>query len=263
MKTLGYGMRLLALAGLLAQAGTAEAADIHKDGAGTSLKDAPVIVPYPSFAGFYFGGNLGYAWGDVSVGDLDRYNPSDGWSYEAGAFAAGVQLGHNWQRGATLFGIEGELGYMDLLGLDDNGADPASPGGDTVSSVNGGLFGALTGRLGAVSGATLLYAKGGVAFLNAGVNVDDGCAVAPCGGATLEVNGEDTLIGWTIGGGIERALSPGWTVKAEYMYYDFGSIDAEGITSELETTHWRHDVTVHSVKFGVNRLFGKDREALQ
>lgn len=152
---------------------------------------------------------------------------------------------------------------MDFLGLDDNGTDPASPGGDTFSSINGGFYGALTGRIGFVTGPTLLYAKGGIAFLNAEVNVDDGCFDAPCGGSTLAVNREESLTGWTIGGGIEHAVSANWTVKAEYMYYDFGTVDAEGITSDLETTRWQHDVTAHTLKFGVNRLFGRPHEALQ
>ena len=37
------------------------------------------------------------------------------------------------------------------------------------------------------------------------------------------VNGESKwLLGWTVGGGMEFALTDRWSAKAEYMYYDLG-----------------------------------------
>lgn len=252
----------LATAGMALATQPACAADIYKNAGAGGAKDPVAVDMTAPFAGFYLGANAGYAVGEVSVGDTDGYNSGDGWSYDAEAAHAGVQLGYNWQTGRFLVGVEGDLGYMNYLGLDDDGADPSSLGGDTRSSINGGFYGALTGRLGVVSGATLFYAKGGLAFLNAEVNVDDGCADAPCGPATLEVNREDTLTGWTVGGGIEHAISSKWSVKAEYLYYDFGTIDAEGITSGLETVRFEHDVTAHTVKIGVNRLIGATRSTL-
>ena len=32
-----------------------------------------------------------------------------------------------------------------------------------------------------------------------------------------------TVVGWTIGGGIERMISPAWIVRGEYRYSDYGS----------------------------------------
>ena len=34
-----------------------------------------------------------------------------------------------------------------------------------------------------------------------------------------------TLTGWTVGGGVEWLLNPNWSVKVEYLYYDFGLND--------------------------------------
>jgi outer membrane immunogenic protein len=34
-------------------------------------------------------------------------------------------------------------------------------------------------------------------------------------------------VGWTLGGGLEWMFVPGFTVKAEYLYYDLGSVSAE------------------------------------
>ena len=33
-----------------------------------------------------------------------------------------------------------------------------------------------------------------------------------------------TLAGWIVGGGVEWAFAQNWTVKAEYLYADFGSV---------------------------------------
>jgi outer membrane immunogenic protein len=33
-----------------------------------------------------------------------------------------------------------------------------------------------------------------------------------------------TRAGWTAGGGVEMQLGPRWTAKAEYLYYDLGSV---------------------------------------
>jgi outer membrane immunogenic protein len=238
------------------------AADVQKNIAPRSAKDLAAVDLAAPFAGFYVGGNIGYALGAVSATDKDFYNSGGSWSYDTEAATVGIQFGYNWQRGALLIGVEGELGYMDFLGLDDKGTDPSSPAGDTQSYLDSGFHAALTGRIGVVSGATLFYAKGGLAFLNAAVNVDDICNQGPCGGETLKVFKEDTLTGWTLGGGVEHAISSKWSIKAEYLYHDFGTIDAEGITSGLETTSWEHDVTAHTVKLGVNRRIGGGRSQL-
>jgi len=34
----------------------------------------------------------------------------------------------------------------------------------------------------------------------------------------------NTRVGWTAGGGIEWLFAPNWSVKAEYLYYDLGSV---------------------------------------
>jgi outer membrane immunogenic protein len=61
------------------------------------------------------------------------------------------------------------------------------------------------------------------------------------------------LIGWTAGGGMEFALTPHWSAKAEYMYYDLGSasytIDTTGFgVVDAKTTG-------NTVRVGVNYHF--------
>jgi opacity protein-like surface antigen len=37
-----------------------------------------------------------------------------------------------------------------------------------------------------------------------------------------------TKVGWVVGGGVEYGLTRNWSVKAEYLYMDFGSVSSIG-----------------------------------
>ncbi len=223
---------------------------------------APVVAPAWSWTGPYVGVFAGYAWGDVDM--TEPYNPTFGfyyngtsapWTIDADGFFGGATAGYNWQSQNFVFGVEGELGYM---GIDDSKIDPNSvalSNGDTRSDFSGDFYGALTGRLGFTAGRALFYVKGGGAFINADASVVDTCSVAPCGGGVLRVDGSETMFGWTVGGGAEVALGGGWTAKAEYMYFDFGSMDLDGVDGVPLNYYSSADVTAHTVKVGLNYKF--------
>jgi outer membrane immunogenic protein len=62
-------------------------------------------------------------------------------------------------------------------------------------------------------------------------------------------------VGYTVGGGVEYGVTPNWTVKAEYMYADFGSI-THVATSALGTQPgFKHDLDVHTAKIGIAYKF--------
>jgi outer membrane immunogenic protein len=67
-----------------------------------------------------------------------------------------------------------------------------------------------------------------------------------------------------VGGGIEAGLSGAWTVKAEYLYVDFGSVSAVGLIttpglvalgSNNPFTH-SVDLKAHILRLGLNYRFG-------
>ncbi len=41
--------------------------------------------------------------------------------------------------------------------------------------------------------------------------------------ANRTLSDDDVRAGWTVGGGVEVAVAPHWSVGAEYLYMDFGS----------------------------------------
>lgn len=135
---IGFGI-WCATAHFLAMANV-QAADIYQPAPEGSLKDTGPADYYPviSWAGFYFGGHIGGAWGD---GDDTLANPAifDG----DGSLLGGIHLGYNWQRGtAWVIGLEGDVSFADDL--------------DYLASIRG--------RLGYDFGRTLFYGTGGVAF---------------------------------------------------------------------------------------------------
>ena len=71
---------------------------------------------------------------------------------------------------------------------------------------------------------TLIYAKGGAAWeeLTASSTWSSGQ-----NGSDLDFTSKAGFhgirLGWTVGAGIEHALTPNWSVKAEYFYLNFGS----------------------------------------
>ncbi|MCS6759809.1 MAG: outer membrane beta-barrel protein [Candidatus Devosia euplotis] len=63
-----------------------------------------------------------------------------------------------------------------------------------------------------------------------------------------------TVWGWTVGGGAELALADTVSVKAEYAYYDFASVQAPINTiANLGATDIKS--RAHTVKLGLNYRF--------
>jgi outer membrane immunogenic protein len=75
---------------------------------------------------------------------------------------------------------------------------------------------------------------------------------------TSITSADKTLWGWTVGTGVEYALTENWSAKLEYNYLDFGDntlsfpvpIPRIGAV-DVDTT-----TSLHTVKFGVNYRFG-------
>ena len=200
----------------------------------------------------------GYGWGTADATEPRNaatgffYNlGSSPYSVDADGFFGGGTLGYNWQPGALVFGLEGEVGYLGLDGsrIDPNGIANGTP--DTTYS-------ALTGRLGLPMNNILFYAKGGGALLDAKATTIDPCIAPPagCGIGKLSMSGDETMFGWTVGGGVEWAYAASWTAKVEYGYFDFGQRDTTGSSNFAERERQSIDVTAQTVKLGLNYRWG-------
>jgi outer membrane immunogenic protein len=231
-----FRLAFIFAAGVAAQMAPSSLPASAADLGGGGYKDTPyVMVPWQ---GLYFGVHGGGAWGSTTVDDnFDYYgDPYMNGSANSTSAILGGQAGYNVQQGHLVFGIEGDIGY---LGLSAQGADThTSYAGDPnchgpdwhYCNINGkydtsgGLYGDLTGRVGYATNRVLFYGKGGVAFLNADLKTHYDGAKWPSGTVPFDFDHSETLVGWTIGAGAEVALSPSWSVKAEYQHFDFGSM---------------------------------------
>ncbi|MDQ0454733.1 outer membrane protein [Rhizobium paknamense] len=158
--------------------------------------------PAFSWAGGYAGIHGGYSWlnGDFSGGgsetfDGGRFGGFGGWNFD---------VGNN-----VILGLEGDVNY------DWNKKN-------FVSGVDFGseFSGSARGRVGYALDRTLIYAAGGWTATRAGFSgaVDD----------------KATLNGWTIGAGVDYAVTDKIFVRGEYRYNDFGSKTISGVNTDLD-----------------------------
>lgn len=193
--------------------------------------------------GAYWASNsaLGAA-GNTEVGNRD-------------SFIGGAQIGYNYQLSPSyVAGFETDI--QGIASQNSSGSTTSSLGlpqfwvyspgvFDTLkttisSSKDINYFGTVRGRFGyLVTPSLLAYGTGGLAYAQVHsstsitqTNNDQANTVATYGPGQFYENPtalstgsfSDTRLGWTVGGGLEWMISPNWSVKAEYLYYDLGSV---------------------------------------
>jgi outer membrane immunogenic protein len=209
---------------------------------------APVFVPPPfTWTGFYIGLNAGGLWpsGSRSATIFDPAAGTDGGFLNAEfpgglgsqsvGFIGGGQAGYNWQTGAFVLGVETDFDGTTVsksfnnVGVPFAGAGvPAILAGDFLS-VNGkaslSWLGTTRARVGFVAtpdNRLMIYATGGVAYGGGSANFS---VFDSTTGSFFTGNPSSTRVGWTIGGGVEYAVTNNITIKGEYLYADLGKSD--------------------------------------
>lgn len=203
----------------------------------------PLATP-ASWTGFYVGAHAGSGarsntWSD-GTGVLEgAFIDDTSWSGDGAAPIVGGQVGYNHQVGAFVLGLELDASAGQMNGF-------ARCLGDWVSVCATGTdwLGTLTGRLGYAFGNALVYAKAGGALAHNGFSVSGS-------GYSGQFTGSDTPLGWTVGGGVELALTPQVSVKAEYAYLDFGS-SSPGLQFGADSANATVSQSMQLVKLGLN-----------
>jgi len=228
-----------------------------------------VSAPF-DWSGFYLGGHLGGGFGRTSIdGPFGASMYGD--SIRMPSAFAGVQAGYNWQISPNLVvGVEADVSAMDADGTNTC----LAPSGALTSfncRARYDAFGSVTGRVGltgGVDGRSLVYVKGGAAWLtsrfDAALNAYP--EIAP---ATLH----DTRWGWTAGVGFEQALTPAWSLRFEYIHarFDGGSVMSPGASLQTDPLSLNYlDVpggrtginnSLNLMRIGLNYRFGADARA--
>ena len=224
---------------------------------------AAYVPPPPSnWAGFYLGGNFGGGIGrDHTAFTFTAVGTSTQlFNLSQDGFNGGAQAGYNWQSGAFVYGVEADINYTDAKssGSITRATIPGLGLGSTIleSSRSEWLM-TFRPRVGVTSGNALFYVTGGLAV--ADYSFTQGAVIPNCAcGVTGTVS--KTKAGWTVGAGIEYAVTPAWSVKGEYLYVDLGS---ESFNTNLAAggfplATFSHDVklTESIGRFGLNYKWG-------
>jgi outer membrane immunogenic protein len=209
-----------------------------------AYRPAPILSPTPvyNWTGFYVGGNLGGAWGDLEVTDVANGITT---APRAGGFTGGGQVGYDYQMGSWVIGIRNLINGADLR---KNTPYTGTTFAGTVNShVN--WFDALTARAGVlVQPNLLLYVQGGGAWTQWDVTFNTG------GTQVGEISGTKT--GWTAGVGAEWMFVPHWSAFLEYNYVGFGTF-SNAVTTCIGATcgTWSGKANLQNVLAGVNYRF--------
>ena len=246
---------LLSTVAIVAISGTAFAADLP------SRRAPPVYVPPPvpvfTWTGFYIGGDIGYGFGKDTATSVGA-GGGGAVTYLVGkhdGVIGGGHIGYNFSTQSLLGGAAngiagipfvggfggagGVIGVEgDITGSNYRGAVifPGAPG--LRESTQQDVAGSVRGRVGIAVDRALFFATGGVAFAQFQSHYSAFGPGAGAGAGTLNVDTTHQRIGWTVGGGVEYAITTNWSLRAEYRYSDFGSyVDNTAAAYGFNTRH--------------------------
>jgi outer membrane immunogenic protein len=244
-------------------AGGAFAADLPARG--PAVAPAPVYAaPIFTWSGFYVGLNAGYAGdkfqypfsGEICPDGCEPYGGKPSITSSGGVF--GAQIGYNWQFASRwVLGIEADYqwsnieGKVNINGFLDGIGDARLSAGSEVTS-----FGTVRARLGYGWDRALLYVTGGWAY----GRVKSGGSLSVCDDERDCLDGSlskrTTGNGWTVGAGLEYALTNNLSFKTEYLFVDLGDKNLYSqVYGDFATARLDVDTRFHVVRAGLNWRF--------
>ncbi|MDH6231061.1 outer membrane immunogenic protein [Mesorhizobium soli] len=198
-----------------------------------STEPAPEVIPVFSWTGAYVGLNAGFG-----GGKFKHEMPGSGMSFnpQSSGFVGGVQVGYNYQIDQWVVGAE-----ADFQGASIKGETEFDSGAKLGTKLD--WYGTVRARAGVLANDRLLvYATGGLAYGRTKTHME-----APDAG----VSDSKTKAGWTVGAGVEYAVTDHVSLKTEYAYTDLGKARVfDSLGSGLD-----RKVNFHTVKFGINYKF--------
>lgn len=215
-------------------AGPAFAADLSP--AAQPSAAMPAFTAPHGWSGFHIGVNAGYISGatEFAGGGAAPTMRDD-------ALIGGVQAGHDWQLGSLVVGLEADYQAAGVTGR------YSEPDGSITATLD--RIATLRARIGLPLDGFMPYLTGGIAY----------------GRNLIRANEDDVAVrirkdhfGWTVGAGLEARLTAGWSVRAEYLYADFGRrMYNRVIVDGNDTTEFSVPArpTAHIARIGVNYRF--------
>ncbi|WP_056709557.1 outer membrane protein [Bosea sp. Leaf344] len=224
-----------------------------------SSKLLPMAPPLPSFfdwTGFYAGLQIGHSWGQdrtqqfVTAGRVPLRADSIH-DHSADSLVGGGHLGFNYQMGALVLGVEGDLEASNASGgFDDPGGRPGpvvDPGG--IVRVKQDWQGSVRARLGYAFDRLMVYGSGGVSFSRFEYSYFN-----PLPAVNAGEGGKFSRTGWTVGAGANYAMSDTIILGLDYRYTDYGRFDYTARGAFLGLTA-EHNPRTHALRASVAYKF--------
>lgn len=235
MKLLSHATVAVALCGVMS--GAVQAADL-----------APPAAY--DWTGVYLGASLGYGFGE---NDYTYHSPFTGGppasddvtSLDYDGVFGGGQIGANMQTGSIVLGIEADLSASGISG--DRKTRETAPCFEDGCKAEVNWFGTGRLRLGYAFDTLMPFVTGGAALLGVEGEADQG-ACDYLGGCSFN----DTVWGWTLGGGVEWGFAGNWSAKAEYLYVSADAPDFSGPSGRNVTAD---DLDFNLFRLGFNYRF--------
>ena len=127
-----------------------------------------------------------------------------------------------------------------------------------MATIEADWLATLRARAGFTYGRSLIYATGGAAFSDISFSQENTYDLL----GTQEFSSSSIETGWVLGGGIEHnfgksVYGKNWTIKAEYLYTDFGDItDGDAPFEDFVGDHEHSaDLSMSVFRLGVNVHF--------
>jgi high affinity Mn2+ porin len=200
---------------------------------------APHVQSVFDWTGLYVGAHAGYGRGSSNTVLTDPATTATTGNAFSGMIG-GVQAGYNVQLpSGMLLGIEADFTFPNYLTSNSIVSSLATARSDVTEQLD--YVGTARGRVGYVAGPWLTYATGGLAW--AGERFLNTPAV---GSDEKKLN---TRLGWVVGGGVEYAFAPHWSLRLEYLYSQFGRADIAFASG----TQYTSSLDFQSLRVGLNR----------
>ena len=216
--------------------------------------------PY-SWSGLYIGANVGGAradsvWTNTASSAASATFPDllagDRTSQSTSGWIGGGHIGLNHQSGNLVFGLEVSYSGTGLTGKSVSGPGLFSQQDDNFTTKIQSLV-LLTGRIGAAWDRALIYGKGGFAWADVKTSIVDTSG-------PLQGSGSDSarFYGWTVGTGLEYALSNNLIIGAEYDYIRLGS-ESQRLGGTTALYNWDVNLNnIHELTARLSYKFGED-----
>ena len=201
------------------------------------------------WTGFYIGG-----FGGVATGDFDyAAGPLGGpdalfLDTSAGGAFGGVQAGYDWQVGSWVFGAVADIAKTNI----DNSLSGTIPGIGTISAESElEYLGTVRARAGYAFDRALMYVHGGWAY----GSTEQTLTATDASGATDSISSSSSRSGWTVGAGVEYAITDMISFGTEYAYTDLGNENVFESDLSALGAYVNEDVRFHTVKAAINFRF--------